>query len=594
MTAAGAPARRAGRHRRQPRRGAQLRRRIILAEIVGAVLWCIVGFHLLSDVVRRAEVTLAAAALDLLGVTGVAPTFGDGFLLYGPDGRPIVAILSASCSSLGSLLGLTALGCVVLRERPQFLVGLTAALAWVVLANQIRLLLSLLAGRYLHLDALIWFHDWVGALLNFVYTLVGLLIMIALAMYIPERAEQDASGRHTARRPDTWARPGLGYRTELPGPPPAPRIRLVALLHRYVLPRRLSGWLGARRERRRVDYRVGHLPVGERADRVRALAERGLGVHTATLVAVATFETEPDVLDALAESVAARQWEPISDPQAASLRLWARAWLMRTPPPEAADARLVAVVGAGTPEGLALLDVLRRRRFRVLALDGDAHSAAAALADVVAVTGAPAGGAFSGALLAAVTAHRPAALICADPHALGPLGVIEAALAELGCATWLPPPGTGRPAAGRPGSGAAFTADALVGRDGTLLTCVPRWEGDHGGTTFDSSAVTEAVAAVLTGHTGPATVTGTVADAAVLDADPDAGVPVAVTGWTPGFSAGIALTVAAGADVVSAYVAALLDPDAPGRPLTYRAGVQAFWYRTAVYRDLDGDLVAVP
>src|SRR5439155_11618029 len=122
----------------------------------------------------------------------------------------------------------------------------------------------------------VFFHNWVGAVLNFMYTLGGLLLMIALTMHVPERAEQDRSGRHTARRPDSWARPGLGYRVALDGRPRSPRIRMAALVHRYLLPRRLSQWLAARRERRRIDYRIGHLDPQRRAAAVRELAGRGL------------------------------------------------------------------------------------------------------------------------------------------------------------------------------------------------------------------------------------------------------------------------------------------------------------------------------
>jgi carbamoyl-phosphate synthase large subunit len=89
--------------------------------------------------------------------------------------------------------------------------------------------------------------------------------------------------------------------------------------------------MGARREAGRIDYRIGHLPSAERAARVRALADDGLGAHAASLVAVATYDDDPTVLDALATSIAARQWEPVTDHRVAALRLWARGWLLQHP-----------------------------------------------------------------------------------------------------------------------------------------------------------------------------------------------------------------------------------------------------------------------
>ena len=78
-------------------------------------------------------------------------------------------------------------------------------------------------------------------------------------------------------------------------------------------------------------------------------------------------------------------------------------------------------------------------------------------------------------------------------------------------------------------SGREFTADALVDRDGRLLTCVPRWrvETKAGisvkGSTFESEEVTQLVADALAavGLTGPANVQGFVdADgAATIDRD---------------------------------------------------------------------------
>jgi hypothetical protein len=163
-------------------------------------------------------------------------------------------------------------------------------------------------------------------------TLGGFLLMVYVTLPTRERAEQDVAGRHTARRPDSWASPGLGYRTsEVEGGPGGRRTTVTGLLHRYVLPRWVSRRLSARREAGRIDYRIGHLPPDERAERLRELVADGLGVHTATLLAAAAHDEAPVVLDALAEAVAARQWEPVTGPRVDALRLWARGWLLARP-----------------------------------------------------------------------------------------------------------------------------------------------------------------------------------------------------------------------------------------------------------------------
>jgi biotin carboxylase len=150
--------------------------------------------------------------------------------------------------------------------------------------------------------------------------------------------------------------------------------------------------------------------------------------------------------------------------------------------------------------------------------------------------------------------------------------------------------------------GLEFTADALVARDGTLLTCVPRWRDETRGgisvrgTTFDSAAVTAVVAATLhaVGHTGPANVQGFVADPEALSGNPDAPVAVAVVEVNPRFSGGLPLTLAAGADVVGTYVAGVLDPDAELPRLTYRPDVRMARHFAEVYYAGDGSVVRDP
>ena len=664
---------RQSRRRLRPR-GTTWRRRLVLLEIIGAVAWCVGGYAVAIEPARFFEVWLASGVLRAFGVDRISDALGDAFLIFGPNFEPVTAEMTASCSALTSILALSALAGVALRQRPQSLIGLLAASVFVLFANQVRLILSLLAGRYLAVDALVFFHDWVGAVLNFAYTLIGLLIMIGLTMHDPRRAEQDRAGRHTANRPDGWARPGMGHRVELEADPEAPTVQIAAFLHRRVLPEAASRWLARRREQRRVDYRIGHQSAGRRAAAVRELAERGLGVHTATLLAVATHETDPVVLDALAGAVAARQWEPVSHRDVNALRLWARAWLMRAPigrdRPDARGAgRLVAVTGAGGPAGVAVIRALQAAGEHVLALDANPGAVGLHLAGRAAVLPRAEHPGYADALLAAVDEHRPVALICTVAEEYAALGPIADRLAALGTRMWLPDPVASRtcldkaafaaalsaagvphpstvtsaraaamiagpwvvkPAHGRgsrdvvfvddardldhafsvvPGAiaqtrvtGLEFTADALVGRDGTLLTCVPRWRDETRGgisvrgTTFDSSAVTEVVAATLcaVGHTGPANVQGFVADPQALAADPDAPVTVTVVEVNPRFSGGLPLTLAAGADVVGTYLAGILDEAAELPRLTYRPGVRMTRHFAEVYYAADGTPVPDP
>ncbi len=320
--------------RRRLSRGTRRRLLPVLLDLALAAAVCVVGFATLSGPLRVLEARAVAVVLGALDPTWSSGVLPGHVLLFRDDGESIDAVVTASCSSILSVLGLVALTAVVLRGRKlHALGGLLVAVAAVVVLNHGRLLLSALAGLRWGEDALVLFHDWVGTVWNLVATLGGFLVMVWIALPAAERAEQDVEGRHTARRPDSWARPGLGYRAVDDGGTEVQRRRatVTGLLHRYVLPSRLSAWLAARREAARVDYRLGHLPTPARVERVRELAADGLGAHSATLVAVATYESDLLVLDALADAVAGRQWEPVTDSRVTALRLWARGWLLARP-----------------------------------------------------------------------------------------------------------------------------------------------------------------------------------------------------------------------------------------------------------------------
>lgn len=328
------------------RRGSARRLLPVGLDILLAALICFVGFRYLTDPLRKLEALGLAQVLSWMEPGRVSTVVPGHVLLFPERGGIIDAVVTPSCSSILSVLGLTALTAVILRGRKLHAVGgLLLAVAALLVLNHLRLLLSALAGMWWSDGALVLFHDWVGTLWNLAATLGGFLLMVWCALPTLERAEQDVAGRHTARRPDSWARPGLGYRAlevEEARQPSRRRTSVTGLLHRYVYPARLSRWLAARRESGRIDYRIGHLPVAARIKRVRSLVADGLGAHTASLVAVATYDEDPLVLDALAEAVAARQWEPVTNHRVAALRLWARGWLLARGPGEGPDDPVLA------------------------------------------------------------------------------------------------------------------------------------------------------------------------------------------------------------------------------------------------------------
>jgi exosortase/archaeosortase family protein len=320
-------------HRRAGRRWAPSatarRRHAFVVELLVAVGICLAGYFYAAPWFRLLEAEWAVAVLHLIGIRDVSDVLPEHILIFRGPGDTLAGEITTSCSSLLTVVGLTALTVAVMRDRRMHAVlGLSVAVVAVLVANNVRLVLSALAGLWWGSPAMTLFHDWVGTIWALVATLLGFLLMVWVALPAAQRAEQDVAGRHTARRPTSWARPGLGYRADQVEAPLGSRRSGTALVHRYLLPRRVSRRMAARREAGRIDYRIGHLHPDERIDTVRRLVADGLGAHTASLLAVATYDDDTRVLDALAEAVAARQWEPVVNDRVAGLRLWARGWLL--------------------------------------------------------------------------------------------------------------------------------------------------------------------------------------------------------------------------------------------------------------------------
>ena len=66
-------------------------------------------------------------------------------------------------------------------------------MAAVAAGNIARISLSVIAGVHSGISSLVLFHDWVGGVMTFVYTLGGYVLM--LAILLPNTAKQAAASR---------------------------------------------------------------------------------------------------------------------------------------------------------------------------------------------------------------------------------------------------------------------------------------------------------------------------------------------------------------------------------------------------------------
>ena len=297
----------------------------------------------------------------------------------------------------------------------------------------------------------------------------------------------------------------------------------------------------------------------------------------------------------------------------------------------------VLVTGAGGAAGVCVIRALKAAGTRVVAADPDDTAVGLQLADAGGTVPVADDPDFVAALCELGTAHGAHAIVSTVSAELPVLAEGSAALAAAGLASWLPDPAVVRlcldkwafaqaaDAAGIPhpptnlgradgvpapwivkprfggGSravrtaddpselesaiartssaivqtrleGLEFTIDALVDRDGALAAAVPRWrlEADAGistkGRTFeDPQLVAQAQALVSAlGLEGPVSVRGFMLSSNGL---------YCFTGVNPGFSGCLALSLAAGADLVGEYVRGILGLPLRGERLVHQPGV---------------------
>lgn len=139
----------------------------------------IVGFVLLQQWMRGVETAATLDVLHAVGVGGVSRGYQASIIVDARSRGSFAAILTPACSSLASLLALG--GLAVLRPtgaRGRLAVALLAAMAVVFVGNIARIAASIGVGLLTGPSALVLFHDWVGSLFAFAYTLGGFVVML--------------------------------------------------------------------------------------------------------------------------------------------------------------------------------------------------------------------------------------------------------------------------------------------------------------------------------------------------------------------------------------------------------------------------------
>ncbi len=301
----------------------------VFARISLLLVLTLAGFTAGQQAVRDFETSATVNALRLLGVTGVSHGLTPTSVIVDAGPRGVFAlVLSPSCSSLASLLALASLA--VLRppgSRTRLVLAVTAAMALVFVGNIVRITASLGVGLLTGPSSLVLFHDWVGSLFGFAYTLGVFLLMLWLLL--------PRDGVPLEELCATPASPGV------PGVPPgsagsaAPTAEAVspeplglAVGGGLVALAALHSALTRRAVRHRLRAALAHAEPSTRVAAVQTAGENGVGRNARILLAAAGTEADIWVRQVLAQTVTRHRWEPASTRALVDLRIWAKQELL--------------------------------------------------------------------------------------------------------------------------------------------------------------------------------------------------------------------------------------------------------------------------
>jgi exosortase/archaeosortase family protein len=171
------------------------RSQVVFLKVLFVIGGSILGFALCQGFYRTLEARLSigvvrffqghqSATLGSISHSiAVRPDHGSGFL----------AIITPSCSATASILAIGCLASLSPRYgRLRRLIATLVAIAAVALGNIARISLSVIVGVHRGISSLVLFHDWVGGVMTFVYTLGGYVLMLVILLPNRRRAAAPA------------------------------------------------------------------------------------------------------------------------------------------------------------------------------------------------------------------------------------------------------------------------------------------------------------------------------------------------------------------------------------------------------------------
>jgi exosortase/archaeosortase family protein len=172
----------------------------VVVRISAVIVVNVAAFELLQGSFRHLEAWSSNAIVRL--VAGPEHSFLASATSVGiipGNGTPFTASVTPSCSALASVLALACLSTTTTKlSRHRRVTATLLAVSVITVGNVLRIASSIGVGVIAGRASLILFHDWVGGLLTFVYTMGGYILMLYVMLPSDSRRRQrklEKSGR---------------------------------------------------------------------------------------------------------------------------------------------------------------------------------------------------------------------------------------------------------------------------------------------------------------------------------------------------------------------------------------------------------------
>jgi len=129
--------------------------------------------------VRYLEARVCVALLRTANLSQAHAVAPDSIQAFPPGHTGFVVNITPSCSCLAPILSVGLLATLLpVKSRSKLCRAILLGVTAIAIGNILRIALSVMVGYVSSSAALILFHDWVGSIFSFLYTLFGFVLLL--------------------------------------------------------------------------------------------------------------------------------------------------------------------------------------------------------------------------------------------------------------------------------------------------------------------------------------------------------------------------------------------------------------------------------